>query len=276
MYTRPHDYKLYCDTTTLTQVVNADLSLKRLCEYAVEDQIKSYLSQRYDFSKPYGEFTDTDTYSNTTVYYANNRVYLDATAYSITATYALGALVLQAGNVYRCSIAITVAEAFTVGKWTLIGTQYDLFYVTPPEDPWDYQYSYLAGDVVYYKNKTYTAAVTSTGIAPDSTYGSTYWGTGTAYSVAAGTLPTDTTKWTAGDNRNNYLLQLYIEIVVFTMFLKVAPRNLPKTREESYKMAIEWLEMAGKGTVTADLPLIVPEQGSSIRWGSITKNDNIY
>lgn len=276
MYTRPHDYKLYCDTTTLTQVVNADLSLKRLCEYSVEDQIKSYLSQRYNFNKPYGEFTDTDTYSNVTIYGANDRVYLDATAYSAASLYAVGDLVLQAGNVYRNLTAILVGEAFTVGKWTLIGTQYDLFFVTEPEEAWDFQKTYLAGDEIYYKDKTYTAAVMSINIAPDSTYGSTYWGTGTAYTVAAGTLPTDTTKWTAGDNRNNYLLQIYITIVVYNMFMKVAPKNIQQTRKDQYEMAIDWLEKAGAGTVTANLPLVVPEQGSSIRWGSIAKTDNLY
>jgi hypothetical protein len=275
-YTRAKDYQLYCDTVTLAQVVNADLSLKRLCEYSVEDQIKSYLSQRYDFNKPYGEFTDTDTWSYTTTYYTNNRVYLDATAYSATATYALHALTLQAGNVYICSTAITVAEPFTIGHWTLLGTQYDLFYVTPPQTPWNFQANYLQGDVIYYKNKTYTAALPSLNVSPDSLYGANYWGTGTAYSVVAGTLPTDTTKWTAGDNRNNYLLQLYITIVVYNMFMKVAPKNIQQTRKDQYEMAIDWLEKAGSGMVTANLPLLVPEQGSSIRWGSLPKTDNVY
>jgi hypothetical protein len=276
MYTRPHDYLLYCDTQTLTQVVNADLSLKRLCEYSVEDQIKSYLGHRYDFSKPYGEFTDTDTYSNVTIYGAEDRVYLDATAYSATGLYDAGDLVLEDGLVYRNLTPITVGEAFTVGKWTLLGTQYDLFFVTLPYDAWDYTKSYLAGDQIWYKDKTYTAAITSTGTAPDSTYGENYWGTGTTYTVTAGTAPTDDTKWTAGDNRNNYLLQLYITIVVYNMFMKVAPKNIQQTRKDQYEMAIDWLDKAGSGKVTANLPLIVPEQGNSIRWGSITKADNLY
>ncbi len=276
MYTRPKDYELYCDSQTLTQIVNFDLALKRLCEYSVEDQIKSYLSQRYDFSKPYGEFTDTDVWSYSTVYKANNRVYLDASTYSASSTYALHALTLYSGSVYICSTAILVAEAFTPANWTLLGTQYDLFYITEPAEAWNFQKSYIAGDTVYYKDKTYTSAVTSTNIAPDSRYGSTYWGTGTVYSVPAGTLPTDTTKWTAGDNRNNYLLQIYITIVVYNMFMKVAPKNIPQTRENQYKMAIDWLEKAGSGAVTAGLPLLVPEQGSSIRWGSEPKSINIY
>lgn len=277
MYTRPHDYKLYCDTVTITQVVNADLSLKRLCEYSVEDQIKSYLSQRYNFSKPYGEFTDTDTFSPVTTYKANNRIYLDASAYAAGTAYVVNDQVESGGCIYICIQNGTgQTPASSPLYWTLLGTQYDLFFVTEPAEAWNYQKDYLAGAEIYYKDKTYTAAIPSTGIAPDSTYGSNYWGTGTAYSVLAGTLPTDTDYWTAGDNRNNYLLQLYITIVVYNMFMKVAPKNIQQTRKDQYEMAIDWLEKAGKGLVTADLPLIVPEQGSSIRWGSITKTDNLY
>lgn len=275
-YTRSKDYELYCDTVTLTQVVNADLSLKRLCEYSVEDQIKSYLTQRYDFSKPYGEFTDTDVWAYLTVYKANNRVWLDATAYSAASTYALHTLVLYSGSVYICITAILVAEAFAPAKWTLLGSQYDLFFVTTPYDPWNFQKNYIPGDLIYYKDKTYTSYIPSINIAPDSQYGANYWGTGTAYSVLAGTLPTDTTKWTAGDNRNNYLLQIYITIVVYNMFMKIAPKNIQQTRKDQYEMAIDWLEKAGSGAVTANLPLLVPVQGSSIRWGSEAKNTNIY
>ncbi len=60
------------------------------------------------------------------------------------------------------------------------------------------------------------------------------------------------------------------------MFMKIAPKNIQQTRKDQYEMAIDWLEKAGSGKVTADLPLIVPDQGSSIRWGSITKTDNLY
>ncbi len=58
--------------------------------------------------------------------------------------------------------------------------------------------------------------------------------------------------------------------------MKIAPKNIQQTRKDQYEMAVDWLEQAAAGLVTADLPLIVPEQGSSIRWGSILKTDNLY
>lgn len=280
MYTRPQDYKLYCDAQTLAQVVNSDPSLKRLCEYAAEDQIRSYLSQRYDFKKPYGEFTDTNLYSNTTTYKGNNRVYLDGLVW-ISSTYAANAIVLFTdGNIYlknSNASGYTNQDPTNASYWTLLGVQYDLFFITLPNDPWDYTLDYQIGFQVWYKDKVYTAGIISKNIPPDSTYGSVYWGSGVPYAVTAGTLPTDTTKWTNGDNRNNYLLEIYISIVVMKMYLKVAPKNIPQPRVDLYnKEHIQWLIDAGAGLVTAELPELAPEQGSSLRWGSIPLSNNIY
>jgi hypothetical protein len=40
--------------------------------------------------------------------------------------------------------------------------------------------------------------------------------------------------------------------------------------------AIGWLKKVASGDVTAELPVIIPEQGVSIRYGSVTKNTNTY
>lgn len=279
MYTRSHDYTLYCDAQTLAQIVNIDLSLKRLCEYAAEDQIRSYLCQRYDFKKPYGEFTDTNTYSNTTTYKGNDRIYLDGDAW-VSGTYSANSIVSYTDSkVYLKNSTTTLYtnQAPTSATfWTLLGTRYDLFFITLPADPWDYTKQYQIGDQVWYKDSVYASSILSKNTAPDSQFGINYWGAGTPYSVMAGTLPSDTTKWTNGDNRNNYLLQIYISIVVFNMFMKCAPKNIPLPRVEAYKQNIEWLKSAASGDVTAELPLITPEQGSMLRWGSIPSNNNIY
>ena len=235
--------------------------------------------QRYDFKKPYGEFTDTDVYSNTVTYKGNNRIYLDGSDW-ISGTYAVNAIVSYSdGNVYlkNSTVAAYTNQVPTNASfWTLLGVQYDLFFVTLPYEYWDYQEPYLAGDQIWYKDKTYTAIIGSTNVAPSSTYGSNYWGTGTAYTVTAGTLPTDTTKWTNGDNRNNYLLTIYINIVIMNMMLKIAPKNIPTTRTEAYNKAIDWLTKAASGDVTAELPLLVPDKGTTIEWGSVYKQNNIY
>lgn len=279
MYTRSHDYVLYCDQQTLAQIVEKDLSLKRLCEYAAEDQIRSYLSQRYDFKKPYGEFTDTAVFDISLTYKGNNRVYLDGVEFTVGAYDADSFVYYTDGNVYiKNSNTSGYTNQFPTDTdyWALVGPRYELYYITLPALAWDYNATYLIGQQIWYKDKVYTAAIQSKNTSPDSEFGSNYWGTGTPYSVAAGTLPTDATKWTNGDNRNNYLLQLYIGIVIYNMFMKAAPKNIPQPRVDSYKQTIQWLIDAGAGLVTAELPLLVPEQGSSLRWGSVSQSNNIY
>ena len=42
-------------------------------------------------------------------------------AYSASATYAIGDEVIEGTDLYKCKTAITVGEAFTIGKWDKIG-----------------------------------------------------------------------------------------------------------------------------------------------------------
>jgi hypothetical protein len=41
-------------------------------------------------------------------------------------------------------------------------------------------------------------------------------------------------------------------------------------------MAIEWLQMAGQGQITADIPLLQTKTDGGIRWGSQVKRINDY
>lgn len=68
------------------------------------------------------------------------------------------------------------------------------------------------------------------------------------------------------------------------MHSRINPRNVPELRAVRYDGmnalqtggAIGWLKKVASGDVTADLPVIIPEQGVSIRYGSVTKNTNTY
>src|SRR5689334_10056491 len=125
MYVITKDYQRCIQTTELNSITSSDASVRVLVEGSVEAEIRSYLIQRYDLTK---EFRSTDKFLMSVIYKAGQRVYLDAIAYSATGTYVLGDLTLQGGNVYVCSTAIPIAEPFNASHWTLLGTQYDLFY----------------------------------------------------------------------------------------------------------------------------------------------------
>lgn len=261
------DYDKQIQEANLDQIVESNYQILRDAEQAAQAEMISYLVQRYLTANV---FTDTTVFSNSVTYYAKNLIYLDAVAFNSATVYLTGQLVLQAGNVYS-SIAGSAAHAFNASEWNLLGVQNSFFYVSLPKPEFDLATEYTAGTEVWYDNKTYTCAKPCIGILPTV---SEFWGTGTTYTVS-GILPTDTTKWTAGDNRNQQIVMYLIDITLYHLHSRINPRNVPDLRKQRYNGdspndaggAIGWLKRVGKGEVTADLPNISPQQGLSILWG---------
>lgn len=287
------DFKKLIQTDNLSAIIGNDYTILDQAKSAAVVELTSYLTQKYDCSK---EFTDTLLWNRSTAYKGNNRVYLNADAYSNATVYATNDLCLQAGNVY-ISIAGNAAHAFNAAEWTLIGSQYAFFYVTLPHPEFNAANIYAKGDQVWWKDKVYTCVLPTVvpthagqlqagsysnlpalNIFPDdSVNGVRYWGTGTAYSVTAGTLPTDDTKFTAGDNRNQQLVNYCIDVALYTIHSRIAPRNVPDLRVKRYDDTIKWLTNVAQGkTITGALPLIQPLQGQRIRWGGEVKRNNNY
>ena len=291
-YLLQSDYKKLIQTDNLLSVIGQDTNVLAGIELTAQAELVSYLTQKYDCTK---EFTDTVAWSNATAYKAKNRVYLTAPPYDNNAVYVTGALILQTGNVYR-SIAGNAAQPFTVANWTLIGPQYKLFYVTLPFNEFDLAGNYVIGNQVWWKDSVYTNKIATTflshdgmlqfrasnnippgNIFPDDAInGLQYWGTAVPYSVTAATLPTDVTKWTAADNRSQQMVTYMIDIALYHVHSRIAPRNIPDLRVHRYDNAIKWLKMAGRGEITPSLPLIQPKQGNRIRYASDVKMINTY
>lgn len=246
-YLRSKDFDLIIQPDNLAQVISSDTSIRLFAERVAKEEIQFYLQNKYDLVK---EFTDTTTFDATVTYKAKNRVdYND-----------------------------------------------NLYFVSLPHPEFDYKESYLVGDEVWWKDKVYTcliptinyshedilqynqyADVPIRNVFPDNTiYGEIHWGVGVAYSVTANTLPTDATKWTAGDNRSQLILENMLHIAMFKALPRIAPRNMPQNRKDSYNNAIAWLKEARGGEGEANLPLIQPATGKRILWGSNTKNINHY
>lgn len=192
------DYFATIQDANLQQILCDNDAFRLTKQETALTEIRSYLVQKYDVSD---EFRETVKFSFTTTYKAKQLVYLDADAYSATATYALNALTLYLGNVYYCSTLINTPEAFTLGHWTLLGAQYAFFYIPTPYPEFDYKSVYNEGDFTYWKNKVYKCNKQSVlfsqstklqygeyenlpGINqfPDAT-GQTQWSTGVDYSL---------------------------------------------------------------------------------------------
>lgn len=311
-YLVPTDYTFLIQSENLSQVSGASDYNKMRAESAAIVEMRSYLVQKYNMDSAFAETTKWNAALAT--YAPGNLVYLNPTAYSAAATYLVGAYVLQVGNVYKCSTAIPAPEAFNEAHWTLIGPQYQLYYAAYPHPLFGYQTRYYTGDQVYWNGKIYTAITDSVvyghdsllqiGVTnqngfpinqfPDAVGGSQQWGTGTTYPIPADTDILNATYWTLGDNRNQLLVAKLVDISLYWLHKRIAPRNIPETRIWAYMgapdelsvtkdgtvfpeySALGWLQSCMRGSISVELPLIQPRTGNRIRYGSNTKNENSY
>jgi len=79
-----------------------------------------------------------------------------------------------------------------------------------------------------------------------------------------------------GTARDPQLLAYVVDIALFHLHSRIAPRNVPELRQTRYDNAIAWLKMCAFGDVTPKLTPISPAQGNRIRYGGNTKNVNQY
>lgn len=290
-YLRYQDYIKTIQDVNLQQILANDDTQRILCERAAQATAIERLTAKYDTSK---EFTDTTVYSHSTIYQAGALIELNFATYSTTTNYVINNLVVNAGSAYICTANTT--GAFDPTKWTLLGARYDLFYVTLPFPEFNYKSFYNKGDQVFWKGKTYTCQIATQiidqqsalqyatldnipipNVFPDSLLnGVQYWGVGVAYSVGPGVLPTDTTKWTKGDNRSSSMVRHLVQICLFYLHDRLAARNIPDQRKEGYQEAMDWLDNAKEGEITIDIPLLQPKIDGRIRYGGDIKKVNTY
>ena len=294
MYLNLFDYTRQIQADQLTQVAGGSTPVRLMTEMAALAEVKSYLVQRYNCD---AEFTDMAEWSQLISYKALQRFFLKYTTFAATSTYAVGDKVTYLTECFICKTAIGTAAPWDASKWDLLGNENDIYYGKLPAQQFDYYTTYAKDDEVFYKNKVYTAKKPSKEVLPDSTsFGFEYWGNGVAYSIAAGTLPTNTTYFVLGDNRSQKAVQVLIDVVLYHIESRINPRNVPQLRLERYMgktedrvesggsiiyptyCALGWLQSAGGegNAVTADLPKLMPTQGNRIRWGGVPKNVNNY
>ena len=290
-YLRYRDYSRQIQDVNLTQILGADDSIRLDSEVAAEAEVKGYLAPKYDIDT---EFSHTFVWSPSVAYKGYALVELNYSDYVPATVYAINDLVTYSGKCYIC-IHAGATGTFNPAHWTLLGTKYDLFNIVPPAQDFDYKGYYSIGDQVFWKDKIYTAIKSSPildhntalqygrvsslpypNVFPDDPIdGKTYWGTGTAFSVNAGTLPTNAA-WTKGDNRATRLVQITVDICLYHLHSRIAPRNIPQLRMDRYAAAVAYLDMILTGKISADIPLNQPKTDGMIRWGGDVKRDNSY
>ena len=85
-------------------------------------------------------------------------------------------------------------------------------------------------------------------------------------------------KWTKGDNRHQYLLTIFIDIMLYHAHSRINPRNIPDFRISRYDDAILWLKMVNSGKVSPSFPIksdpIIPDR--NIHYGTTKIDTNTY
>jgi hypothetical protein len=294
MYLIPSDFKKTIQTDNLNQIIGSDTSILSAAELTAMEEVSSYLVQKYNLSR---ELQNTLQWDKTVAYHDTNRVYFNPPAFDPATVYTINQYVTYNGNTYF-SIAGSAAHAFNAAEWTLIGVQYQIYSAALPANTrsFDVNAYYRVGDKVIWNGKTYTCLIASTpqgfppnnqvpfyenmplpNVFPDDTqFGLQYWGAGVVYAIPANTDIRNTAYWTAGDNRSQQLITYMVDIAVYHIHKRIAPRNIPDIRCKAYDDAKSWLKMCAKGDVTANLPVLQPKQGGRIRYGGPTKTINSY
>lgn len=201
-YLTTKDYARVIQTTELNAITGNDISIRQLVEGSVQSEMYANLKQQFDLDI---EFKDTNPFVLNLTNKGGDRVYLDAPIYSPATTsglFSAGDLTAYQGNVYYCITPITAQEPFTIAKWSLLGKQYDTYYVNLPYSLFEQDKFYHKGDIVFYKDKVYKAQQDSVIIDSEDAFqfltiesirrgnsvpGSDYysakmWGTGTSFS----------------------------------------------------------------------------------------------
>ena len=308
-YIIPADYLPLINEANLLQVINSDEELRKRAEEMAQAEAVSYLKQKFDTTK---EIINTTKWDKTAPYSAFDRVYLDAPAYDSSKSYSVGEMAVFSRKVYSCNSATT--GTWDESKWDLVGGQYYIYYALPPYSLFDLYAVYEVGDNVFYNGKMYQCLVATplldheTGLQyrvtqnlpyqnvfpDDKQQGDVYWKDNGAYLVPANTDINNEAFWSDTDNRDQQLVQKFVEITLFHLHKRIAPRNVPQSRIDAYMgaeqdravvngeirypvySALGWLQACGRGEITPNLPLFQPRKGQRIRWGGNIKNINSY
>lgn len=63
------------------------------------------------------------------------------------------------------------------------------------------------------------------------------------------------------ESRNHFIVMISIDCTLYHLYSSLAPNKIPEHRSQRYADALEWLKLMAEGKTTADLPLLVDEDG---------------
>lgn len=81
-----------------------------------------------------------------------------------------------------------------------------------------------------------------------------------------------------GDDRDLFLVMIAIDIALYHLWSKRAPRKIPEFRAQRYQDALDWLKAVGEGTLQTDLPQLPTDEytGDVLITSNYKPNQNKY
>jgi len=293
-YLRLKDYDTLIQSEGLRQINGDNDAVRLACENMAIDEMKSYLSPKFNTDV---EFRSLELWNPSITYRAYDRVVIEYPDWSNTVDYVIGNKVVYNGSAYSCIQNSSNDRPDTHPLfWTLLGSKYDMYYAKAPFEPYASNTQYYQGDQVFWKDKTYTCLRDCINVTPDSTTLTGYWNDLGPYTVPINTLLSNATYWTLGDNRSYRMIECAIDITLFKMHMRVAPRNVPEHRYVAYMgkdadklvynntkvvypiySALGWLQSCVSGEdVNVSVTESDPKQGHAIIASQSKKNINNY
>lgn len=268
-FLRTKDYNGLIRSENLGQVV-LDTETRRTMELIAQSEVQSYLSSRYLASKV---FSPLQTWTPSAEFFWADRIDITGSAYSASTVYASLDKVVYQSNVYQKN---ATTAGYVAGTLPTNATYFDLlgaegvYYVTEPT-VYSGRVSYAGGTSVTFRGNYYERTDYQLGAKAIDPTDASYWTLIEAESIAVGTFPSDATKWTFGDNRNQQIVMYMVDVALYHSHASINPRNIPQLRIDRYNNAINWCKMVNSGDITVDLVEILPVQGRSISVNSNPK-----
>lgn len=188
--------------------------------------------------------------------YDFDQVFKKVQAYSLTGTYAVGNRVFWSPTAYDSASTYLTGDIVSTGGYIYQANED----IGTPEAFTPAKWTQLA------ENNTFYICIQIT---------------------TAGILPTNTSYFTAGDNRNPLVKDIVVDITLYNIHSKISPRSIPDVRRTRYDgfgnlkegdSAISTLREIQKGTITLDLPVISPtvQNTERIAYGTQETTDYNY
>lgn len=94
-------------------------------------------------------------------------------------------------------------------------------------------------------------------------------------SYLSGRFDADAAFAATGDNRNMWLVQMVLDISLYELYRRIAPRKIPEYLQDLYTQHKEWLNGVLSGDINPPgLPLYADQSHKQIIYGSNPKRDN--